>query len=103
MKVTLPVEAGNKALKDGTLPKTVQNMIDISRPESSYFYTESGKRSMMFVFDMKDVAQIPAIAESFFMDLNADVQFFPVMNASELKAGLEKVAASRKERIPVSV
>jgi hypothetical protein len=42
------------------------------------------------VFDMKDASSIPVVAEPFFMGLNADVQFTPVMNADDLKAGLEK-------------
>lgn len=100
MKVTLPVEMGNKAVKDGTLPKTVEEMIRKTKPEASYFYTETGKRSMLFVFDMKDASQIPMIAESFFMDLHADVQFYPVMNAADLKTGLEKVSARLNGRVP---
>lgn len=103
MKVTLPVEAGNRAIVDGTLPTTVQNMIDATKPEASYFYTETGKRSMMFVFDMKDTTQIPKIAESFFMALNADVQFFPVMNASDLKIGLAKVVGRKHGRVLAEV
>ena len=100
MKVTLPVEMGNKAVQDGTFPKTVEAMIEMTKPEASYFYTETGKRSMLFVFDMKDATQIPMIAESFFMALHADVQFYPVMNAADLKIGLEKAASRKHGRVP---
>lgn len=103
MKVTLPVEAGNKAIKDGTLPKTVQSLIDACKPEASYFYAENGKRCMLFVFDMKEASQIPKIAEPFFMDLNADVQFCPVMNALDLRTGLESVAGRKHGRVPAGV
>jgi len=34
--------------------------------------------------------RVPVISEPFFMGLNADVSYAPVMNADELKAGLEK-------------
>jgi hypothetical protein len=42
------------------------------------------------VFDLKDPSEIPANAETFFQNLNAKVEFSPVMNADELKIGLEK-------------
>lgn len=103
MKVSLPVDAGNKAIVDGTLPKTVQNMIEANKPEASYFYAENGKRSMLFVFDMKDATQIPKIAESFFLELSAEVQFYPVMNANDLKIGLSKIAARKHGRVLAEV
>ena len=90
LKASFPVEAANKAIKDGSLPKIIGSTMDELRPESAYFYAENGKRTCVMVFDMKDVSQIPVIAEPFFMGLNADVQFTPVMNADDLKAGLER-------------
>lgn len=101
MKVTLPVEAGNKALRDGVLPQMVEAMVKMTKPEASYFYAETGKRSMLFVFDMKDASQIPSIAEPFFTEMNAEVSFIPVMNADDLKRGLDKTAGRRRhERVP---
>jgi len=90
LKVTLPVEAANKAIKDGSLPRIMESTMNELRPESAYFYAENGKRTALMVFDMKDPSQIPVISEPFFMGLNADVSYAPVMNADELKAGLEK-------------
>jgi len=43
---------------------------------------------MMF-FDMKDAAEIPGIAEPLFAGLNARIQLLPVMNADDLKKGLD--------------
>ena len=45
----------------------------------------------MIVFDMADSAQIPVIAEPLFMNLDAAVEFIPVMNADDLKAAIAKV------------
>jgi hypothetical protein len=92
VKVTIPVESGNKTLKDGTLPKVVQGAIETWKPEAAYFFAENGKRTGLFVIDLKDASQIPAFAEPFFMQLNADVQFLPVMNAEDLQRGLQALA-----------
>ena len=94
LKVTLPVESANKAIRDGSLPKLLQSTLEELKAEAAYFYPEDGKRAAHIFFDMRDVTQIPAIAEPFFMQLNAAVEFVPVMNADDLRAGLDK--ASRK-------
>jgi hypothetical protein len=48
------------------------------------------------VFDLKDPSEIPAIAEPFFLNLNAKVEFSPVMNAEDLKKGLESLQSMQK-------
>lgn len=37
MKVTVPVEAGNRAIADGTLPKTIEAAMESLKPEAAYF------------------------------------------------------------------
>ena len=103
VKVTLPVEAGNRAINDGALPLTVQAIIEKNKPEASYFYAENGRRTMLFVYDMKETSQIPEIAEPLFQGLNADVQFYPVMNAADLKTGLERVSGRKHGRVAAEV
>ena len=39
MQVTIPVEQGNKALRDGSLPKIVQSALQELEPEAAYFTT----------------------------------------------------------------
>jgi len=94
LKVTMEVNAGNKAIKSGTLPKIMQGLMEDLKPEAAYFTTNGGKRAAFIFFDMKDSSQIPPIAERFFMELNAEVEFLPVMNGEDLKKGLE--IASKK-------
>ena len=88
LRVSFPVEKSNQAIRDGSLPKIMESFMGEMKPESAYFFADGGMRSAQFVFDMKDASQIPVIAEQFFMGLNADVDFRPVMNADDLKAGL---------------
>lgn len=99
MKVVMPVETGNRAINDGSLPQTISALMERNKPEASYFYAENGKRTMLFVLDMKETAQIPEIAEPLFMSLNAEVQFYPVMNAADLKTGLERVSGRKHGRV----
>ena len=91
MRITIPVEAGNKAVKDGSLPKALQLMMGELKPEAAYFTPIDGVRTALIFFDMKDVSDIPRMVEPLFQGFNAAVEFSPAMNADDLKAGLEKV------------
>lgn len=95
LKVSLPVEKSNQAIKDGSLPRTMTGFVDDYKPEASYFYAENGRRTAFFVFDLKDPSHIPQVAERFFMSLNAEVTFYPAMNATDLKKGLEMIATEK--------
>jgi hypothetical protein len=89
LKATLDVTAANSAIKDGSLPKLMQEMMEELKPESSYFTTMDGSRTCLIVFDMKDPSQMPSLLEPFFLNLNAKVELCPVMNAEDLKKGLQ--------------
>jgi hypothetical protein len=91
LKVTIPTDAGNKAIKDGSLPQILEKVMGEIKPEAAYFTTFDGERTAYFVFDLKDSSMIPSIAEPFFMGLNAGVQFAPVMNPEDLKTGLGRL------------
>ncbi|MCE9584090.1 MAG: hypothetical protein K8T20_16525 [Planctomycetes bacterium] len=90
MKVTIPVEAGNRGVKEGLLPKTVMGFVERMKPESCYFIAEGGKRTGYFFFDLKDPTLIPTVAEPFFMNLHAAIEITPAMNLDDMKAGVEK-------------
>jgi len=95
LRVAMPVEKSNQAIQNGTLPKVMASTLQELKPEAAYFYAENGKRACLMVFDMRDPSQIPVIAERFFMDLHAEVSFIPVMNADDLKKGLEASMAAK--------
>ena len=90
MKVSIPVEAGNRGVKEGILPKTIMGFVEQMKPEASYFATDDGKRTAFFFFDLKDPSMIPAAAEPFFMNLNASIEIQPAMNLDDMKAGVER-------------
>ena len=93
LRWTVPVERGNETIKDGSLARTLESLLDELKPEAAYFWPENGERGEMMVFDMADPSQIPQIAEPLFLNVDAAVDFAPVMNADDLKKALEIVAA----------
>jgi hypothetical protein len=90
LKFTLPVKASNAAIKDGSLGKTIQKVLERLKPEAAYFGPDSGCRAGFIVFNLEDQSDIPSVLEPLFLGLQASVELTPVMNADDLKAGLEK-------------
>ena len=90
MKVSIPVEAGNRGVKEGILPKTFMEFVERMKPEACYFGPDGGKRTAFLFFDLADPSLIPTAAEPFFMNLNAFIDITPVMNLDDMKAGVGK-------------
>lgn len=64
LKGVVDTEAGNEALRNGSMLKAIEQMMQQLRPEAAYFVgSEDGQRSCIVVFDMADPSQIPAISE----------------------------------------
>jgi hypothetical protein len=85
-KVSIPVEAGNAAAKSGF--SAIQSILAQQKPEAAYFVAEGGKRTGILIIHMDDPSQIPAIAEPWFLALNASVEVTPAMTPEDLmKAG----------------
>lgn len=90
LRISMPVEASNKAIRDDLIPKLVQQTSELIKPEAAYFTADGGQRTAYFFFDMKDSSQMPVIAEPWFMGTNAKIEFQPAMNGDDLRLGLEK-------------
>jgi hypothetical protein len=76
----------------------IETTINKIHTEGAYFMNFAGKRTAFFFFDLKGVFEIPQIGEPFFMQLNASVEFLPVMNGEELQEGLT-AAMSKSARM----
>lgn len=93
LKVNIPVEAGNAAILNGTLPATIQKILADLKPEAAYFTEDNGERTGYIFFDMKDSSELPAIAEPWFLAFNAKLTVRPAMTLSDLQAagpGIER-------------
>ena len=49
LRANVPVEAGNSAVKDGSLQRVMSSVIEQLKPEAPYFLTEGGKRTALIV------------------------------------------------------
>lgn len=95
LKVSIPTETGNAAIRNGSLQSTIKTVLDELKPEAAYFAEDTGKRTGYIFFDMKESSQIPAIAEPWFLALNAEITLRPAMNMQDLAAAapaMEKAA-----------
>jgi hypothetical protein len=101
MKVSIPVESGNAAISDGSLPKTIGSILADLKPEAAYFSDDRGQRTGFIFFDLKDASQIPAVAEPWFLAFNAHVELHPAMNLDDLKnasPGIEKAVKNYSQK-----
>ena len=94
MTVQIPTAAGNAAIKDGSLPRIMGATMEALNAEAAYFTSRGGMRTGLIFFDMADSSDIPPAAEPFFMGLDAQITFEPVMNADEMRAGVGKAMAA---------
>lgn len=90
-RITIPVESGNEAIRDGTIGGVIQQASEQWKPEAMYFTTFDGKRTAIIVFDLADASDIPPFAEPFFNKLNAEVLIAPAMNGEDLQKGLSRL------------
>ena len=90
-KITIPVESGSRAVKDGSIGELIQTAAERWKPEAMYFGTFEGKLTAFVVFDMPDSSDMVAFGEPFFMAVDAEVEVVPIMNADDLQKGLGKL------------
>jgi hypothetical protein len=93
VKATIPTVAGNTAIREGKLGPKIQAVLAELKPEAAYFMEEGGHRTALLVVNVQDASEIPRFAEPFFLGMNAEVRFHPVMTAEDLgRAGLDQLA-----------
>jgi hypothetical protein len=97
MNVDWPNETANKVISDPKFGEKMQGLLKEIKAEAAYFTTIAGHRGAYVVVNMDDVSQMPMIAEPFFLWINANVTFIPVMLPEDLaKAGPAIAAAVQK-------
>ena len=88
--VNFPIEPFNTLIRNGTAGQKIQQILEDIKPEVAYFSERNGKRGGIFIVDMTDPSQAPAIAEPFFLTFDATVEFHVAISPEDLgAAGLE--------------
>ncbi len=99
VKVHIPVEAGNAGLLDGSILPKIQNYLNEVKPEAAYFFLENGQRTLYVVLSIDRPEQLVEIGEPLWLDLKADVNVCPVMNAEDFEkaaAAIQRIAQARR-------
>ena len=91
VRATIPVEDGNKMVKDPNFMKSLEEYIRTNKVEASYFYENQGFRTFTFIIDIQTADMIPSIAEPLFQRYNAKVEFHPVMLLEDLKKAMQNI------------
>lgn len=93
MKVSIPTDVFNAAVRDGSAQHKMKRALDAANPEAAYFAEFDGVRTGIIVVNISEPGQIPAFAEPWFLMFNAKVEFHPAMNAGDLaSSGLDRIA-----------
>ena len=96
-QVSIPVEAANELMVDGTFGETMKGILEEIKPEAAYFTAVHGQRTAMIFVDVPDASQIPVIAEPFFHAFEADVEIYPVMVAEDLMKAMPDIDAAAQK------
>ena len=86
LKVSLPVESANAAVRKGALGQTIQKILADLKPEAAYFAEENGMRTGYIFFQMTDSSELPGVAEPWFLAFNASLTVRPAMTLEDLAA-----------------
>lgn len=90
MNISFPVHEFNKGVSDGTVGFKIKGILDEIKPETVYFTEQFGQRAAVMVVNVENASQVPALAEPWFLNFNASVEFHIAMTPGELnEAGLE--------------
>ena len=90
LTVEIPHEPFNSLVRSGKAGEMIGRILDAIRPEAAYFTEQDGTRCGIFVVDVKNSSDVPAFAEPFFLNFQANCKFRILMSPEDLqKAGLE--------------
>ncbi|MGH9615408.1 MAG: DUF3303 domain-containing protein [Acidobacteriaceae bacterium] len=92
LKIKLPIEPFNSAVKDGSAGKKIKRILDETKPEAAYFTAVDGHRGGILIVDLADPSKIPSLAEPWFLQFNAECEIHPAMTPEDLaKGSLDKL------------
>ena len=92
LSVEFPHEPFNSLVRSGKAGEVIGRIIETIKPETAYFTEQDGKRGGIFVIDVQAPSEVPAFAEPFYLNFQANCKFRILMSVEDLqKAGLEEL------------
>ncbi|MCG4453042.1 MULTISPECIES: panthothenate synthetase [unclassified Pseudomonas] len=92
LTVEFPLEPFNTLVRTGKVGEVIARILEAIKPQAAYFTEQNGKRGGIFIVDVQESSDVPALAEPFFLNLQADCKFRILMSPEDLqKAGLEEL------------
>ncbi len=92
LQAKMPHEPFNTAVRNGTAGKTLNRIIEETKPEAVYFTEFDGRRTAILIVEVADPSKVPALAEPWFLSFNADVAFHIVMSPEDLgRSGIDAI------------
>ncbi|MCS3841507.1 hypothetical protein HNR03_006144 [Pseudomonas sp. JAI111] len=85
MMVECPNEPFNSLIKAGTAGQLIERILASIKPEAAYFTEQDGMRGGIFLVDVNEPSDIPALAEPFFLNFNASCKFRIMLSAQDLQ------------------
>ncbi|MGA7201151.1 MAG: hypothetical protein WBX26_04925 [Candidatus Cybelea sp.] len=97
MHIKLPLEPFNSAVRDGSAGPKMQRILEAIKPEASYFSEQHGQRGGTLVVNVNEPADVPRLAEPWFLTFNAEVELRVAMTPEDLAhANLEGLGKTWK-------
>jgi hypothetical protein len=91
VKLTFPTQEMNPLIRDGSMGQKMETLLGDLQPEAAYFCPTDGKRGCYLVVNMENESELVTKLEPFWLELEATIESFPVMNADDLRAGLQSL------------
>ena len=84
LKVNIPLEEGNRMVRDGKLSETIKAILAIQKPDAAYFGEDNGQRTAFIFVQVKKDSELLKLAEPWFIAFNAYVELHPIMTFDDL-------------------
>ena len=84
MLVQFPIEPFNSAVRNGSVGDKMHQILDATKPEATYFTEREGHRGGIFVVNLDSPSDVARLAEPWFLQFNAEVEFRIAMTPEDL-------------------
>jgi hypothetical protein len=85
LTVEFPHEPFNSHVRSGKAGEIIGRILESIKPESAYFTEQDGTRGGIFVINVNAPSDIPAFAEPFFLNFQANCKFRIAMTPEDLQ------------------